>query len=111
MAEGYRVGESVLMCSPHTMTYKELLEELKTLTDEQLNGDVVVHLTGVDEFVPVHGVCVAVDDECDVLDQGHIVLVNGHPERTPLMTRPTEKKKVRNRSGKYPLGIGERKGK
>ena len=61
------------------MTYRELLEELKTLPDEKLGDDVVVHLTEVDEFVPVHGVCVAVDDECDVLDQGHIVLANGYP--------------------------------
>ena len=42
------------------MTYNELLEELKTLTPEQLKQGVQVHLPKItyDEFVPVR--CVAV---------------------------------------------------
>ncbi len=56
------------------LTYRELLEELKKLSQAQLEQNVTVHLTEVDEFVPVYGVCVAVEDECDVLDAGHIVL-------------------------------------
>jgi hypothetical protein len=58
------------------MTYKELLERLQKLSAEQLHQNVTVHLTEVDEFVPVHGVCLTVDGECDVLDEGHIILAS-----------------------------------
>jgi len=56
------------------MTYRELLEELEELDDNRLDDDVAVHLTETDEFYPVHSVCVAVENECDVLDQGHLIL-------------------------------------
>jgi len=56
------------------MTYRELLEELEELDDSRLDDDVAVHLTETDEFYPVHSVCVAVENECDVLDQGHLIL-------------------------------------
>ena len=59
------------------MTYKELLEKLKDLSVEQLNQNVTVHLTEVDEFVPVRGVwTIVVDGECDVLDEGHLILAS-----------------------------------
>tara|TARA_R110000824_G_scaffold122049_1_gene278699 strand:- start:1077 stop:1268 length:192 start_codon:yes stop_codon:yes gene_type:complete len=59
------------------MTYKELLEELmamEALEEERLNDDIAIHLIETDEFYSVHSVCVAVEDECDVLDPGHLVL-------------------------------------
>ena len=58
------------------MTYRELLEELEELDDNRLDDDVAVHLTETDEFYPVHSVCVAVENECDVLDQGHLILAS-----------------------------------
>jgi len=56
------------------MTYQDLLNELKTLKPEQLNQTVTIHLTEIDEFMPVRAVSVSVEDVCDVLDPGHIVL-------------------------------------
>ena len=56
------------------MTYKELLEELRTASEEQLNQDVSVHLMDDGEYYPVQAVCVAVENECDVLDAGHLEL-------------------------------------
>jgi hypothetical protein len=56
------------------MTYRELLEELEELDDNRLDDDVAAHLIETDEFYPVHSVCVAVEDECDMLDQGQLVL-------------------------------------
>ena len=56
------------------MTYRELLKELAFLDDSRLDDDAAVHLTETDEFYPVHSVCVAVENECDVLDQGHLIL-------------------------------------
>ena len=56
------------------MTYKELLEELKTATEEQLNQDATIHMAHNDEYHPIQALCVAVENECDVLDAGHLVL-------------------------------------
>ena len=41
------------------MTHKELLEELKTVSEKQLNQDVAVHLMDNDEYYPVQAICVA----------------------------------------------------
>ena len=54
------------------MTYRELLEELKTLTIDQLNQDVTVFVATEEEYYPVATVSAAVED--DVLDPDHIVL-------------------------------------
>ena len=56
------------------MTYRELLKELASLDDSRLDDDAAIHLTETDEFHSVHSVCVAVENECDVLDQGHLIL-------------------------------------
>tara|TARA_Y100000592_G_C5289168_1_gene230003 strand:+ start:464 stop:628 length:165 start_codon:yes stop_codon:yes gene_type:complete len=48
------------------MTYRDLLEQLITLTPEQLGQDVSIHTTEADEFTPVDGLGVAVDDGTDV---------------------------------------------
>ena len=76
------------------MTYKELLEELQSASEEQLNQNVTVHLMDDDEYYPIHSVCVAVDPRllerhrrrrgyghgrewCGVLDEDHLVLAAG----------------------------------
>jgi len=59
------------------MTYKELLEELQSASEEQLNQNVTVHLMDDDEYYPIHSVCVAVEDECGLLDEDHLVLAAG----------------------------------
>ena len=59
------------------MTYRELLNDLivmEALEGERLDDNITIHLTETDEFYPVHSVCVAVEDECDVLDKGHLIL-------------------------------------
>ena len=56
------------------MTYRELLEELTLLDDSRLDDDAAIHLLLTDELYPVHCVGVAVENECDVLDQGHLIL-------------------------------------
>jgi len=53
-----------------TYTYRELLKELGSLNPKQLGQDVTVHLSEVDEYVPVYSVCVTVDDE----DEDQVVL-------------------------------------
>ena len=54
------------------MTYQDLLNELKTLKPEQLNQTVTIHLTEIDEFMPVRAIFD--EDGSDVLDSGHIIL-------------------------------------
>ena len=54
------------------MRYRELLEKLSKLDDNQLDDDVTVHLTEIDEFVPVWGA--VYDTEGGELDSGHLVL-------------------------------------
>ena len=56
------------------MTYRELLKELQEISDEQLDQRVTVHVEFMDEYYPVEGVCVAVED---VGDAGHVVLATG----------------------------------
>lgn len=53
-------------------TYRELLESLKTLNEEQLDQDVTI-MDGDEEF---HGVRLKLEvaPEDDVLDQGHAFL-------------------------------------
>jgi len=56
------------------MTYKHLLEELQELSPTQLEQDVTIHLSEVDEYVPAWAVSITV--EADVLDEDHIFLVS-----------------------------------
>jgi len=58
------------------MTYQDLLDKLKTMKEADLKKDITVHLTEIDEFVPIHGMCIVVYDDCDVLDEGDIVLAS-----------------------------------
>jgi len=56
------------------MTYKELLEQLQSLTPEQLNQTVTIKDVFHDEF---HGVeeTAFTDETVDVLDEGHFYLM------------------------------------
>ena len=61
------------------MTYKELLEKLKRLSQEQLDSDVTVYVCDEnfsfgDEFFPVNDLLTS-DDHIDILDPDHPYLV------------------------------------
>ena len=56
------------------MTYKELLSQLQSLTEEQLNQDVCVYDTGTDEHYQLGVEFVFSTDECDVLDANHPII-------------------------------------
>jgi len=55
------------------MTYKELLDQLMMLTEEQLEQTVTVHEPYEDEYIAV--VHTATTSEADVLDEDHFYLV------------------------------------
>lgn len=59
------------------MTYQELKEALIEFTDEQLQQDVTIFVSGVGEFYGLVGdyPLVESDDANDVLDVGHKYLV------------------------------------
>ncbi len=55
------------------MTYKELLDQLMMLTEEQLSQTVTVHEPYEDEYIAV--VHTATTSEADVLDEDHFYLI------------------------------------
>jgi hypothetical protein len=57
------------------MTYKELLQQLQQLTEEQLNQDVAICSEDEPDDVWQHGVeLVFATEECDVLDLDHPII-------------------------------------
>jgi len=57
------------------MTYKELLQQLQQLTEEQLNCDVAICCEDdEDEYYQASVELVFVTDECQVLDVDHPVI-------------------------------------
>ena len=56
------------------MTYKDLLDQLQQLDEEQLNSDVAIHDTDIDEYFQASVEFVFATDECQVLDVGHPVI-------------------------------------
>jgi len=56
------------------MTYKELLNQLSQLTEEQLNEDVTVYDTGTDEYYQLKVELVYSTQECDVLNLDHPII-------------------------------------
>ncbi len=54
------------------MTYKDLLEILSELNEEQLNMDVTVYDSIDDEFFPIDEILTA---ENDVLDKDHLYFI------------------------------------
>jgi hypothetical protein len=55
------------------MTYKELLDQLMMLDEEQMNQTVTVHDPYQDEYIAV--VHTETTSEADVLDENHFYLV------------------------------------
>jgi hypothetical protein len=58
-----------------SFTYKDLAERIAAMTPEQLNSDVTVYVTGVDEYYPLLKETPVVDSDPEVNDQ----LDPGHP--------------------------------
>ena len=59
------------------MTYAQLAAKISTMTEDQLNSDVTVYVSDVDEFYSVvddYPFLISCDDT-DVLDTGHPYLV------------------------------------
>ena len=56
------------------MTYKELLQQLQSLTEDQLNEDVCVYDTGTDEYYQLNVELVYSTQECDVLNLDHPII-------------------------------------
>lgn len=57
------------------MTYKQLLEELQTLTPEQLEATVTINEPYNDEYIAVVYSNIAEEASNDVLDPGHYYLI------------------------------------
>jgi len=56
-------------------TYRKLKEYLMTMDEDRLLDNVTVYLSESDEFIPVASIEVSTEEECDVLDEGHTVLL------------------------------------
>jgi hypothetical protein len=56
------------------MTYKELLQQLQQLNEDQLNSDVAVYDEGTDEYYQLKVELVYATEECDVLDANHPII-------------------------------------
>jgi hypothetical protein len=56
------------------ITYKQLLTELNKLTEEQLNSDVCVFDTAIDEYFQLNVEFVYATDAQDVLDVDHPII-------------------------------------
>ena len=56
------------------MTYKELLQQLQQLDEDQLNEDVCVYDTGTDEYYQLNVELVYSTQECDVLNLDHPII-------------------------------------
>ena len=61
-----------------TITYRELSQKISEMTQEQLDKDVTIYVSGVDEYYAVVGdypLVVSDPEVNDVLDGGHPYLV------------------------------------
>lgn len=56
------------------MTYKELLQQLQQLNEEQLNSDVAIYDEGIDEYYQLTVELVFATEECQVLDVDHPII-------------------------------------
>lgn len=58
------------------MTYRDLLNQLKDLSQERLDDDVTVYLTLSEETIPVNSSFTVSnsDPQAGILDEGHFVL-------------------------------------
>lgn len=56
------------------MTYKELLQQLQKLNEEQLNSDVAIYDEGIDEYYQLTVEFVFATEKCQVLDVDHPII-------------------------------------
>ena len=56
------------------MTYKELIQQLSQLTEDQLNQDVCVYDTGTEEHYQLKVELVYAGQECDALGLDHPII-------------------------------------
>jgi hypothetical protein len=56
------------------MTYKELLQQLQQLSEEQLNSDVCVYDIRTDDYYNCYVELVFATEECQVLDVDHPII-------------------------------------
>jgi hypothetical protein len=56
------------------ITYKQLLEQLNTFTEEQLNSHVAIYDTGIDEYFQLNVELVFATDAEDTLDLNHPII-------------------------------------
>jgi len=56
------------------MTYRQLIERIAGLTDEQKDQDVTIHVKEIDEYYQVSGDFKTADRELLILDEGHVFL-------------------------------------
>ena len=56
------------------MKYKELLQQLQQLSEDQLNEDVCVYDTAMDEYYQLYVELVYSTQECDVLNLDHPII-------------------------------------
>ena len=79
--EGLKFHCTIFDCQNNTQkelimfTWRELLEKISKMTDEQLNSTVTVHAQSIDEFIPVDHFELNDSQEDDRLDDGHPFLV------------------------------------
>lgn len=56
------------------MTYKELLQQLQQLDEQQLNQDVCLYNKWEDQFIQCDVDFTLADEECDVLDLDYPII-------------------------------------
>lgn len=57
------------------ITYRQLaISLLNDLTSEQLDQTATIYIPGVDEYYPMYERFTITDEDCDVVDDGHIIL-------------------------------------
>lgn len=59
------------------MTYRDILEKLSQMNDTELNMDAVIYDSEVDEYHPVMYIMFSNEKDCDVLIDGHPVMIKG----------------------------------
>jgi len=57
------------------MTYKELIEELQKIPADRLGDTITVYDPEKDDYCGVDNMSIALDNNNDVLDEGHAYLV------------------------------------
>jgi hypothetical protein len=56
------------------MTYKELLQQLQQLDEDQLNSDVVIYDEGINEYYQLKVELVFATERCQVLNLDHPII-------------------------------------